>query len=51
VLGETIHISTKYLTNKEKVVMAGSKVEALEGDSSRLRKDLIAIMDGGNKIR
>ena len=51
VLGETIHISTKYLTNKEKVVMAGSKVEALEGDSSRLRKDLIVIMDGGNKIR
>lgn len=31
--------------------MAGSNVEALEAKSSRLRKDLIAIMDGGNKIR
>lgn len=51
VLGETIHITTEYLTNKEKVIMAGSNVEALEAKSSRLRKDLIAIMDGGNKIR
>ena len=30
VLGEAVHLTTKYLTNKKMVVMANSKVEALE---------------------
>lgn len=51
VLGETIHITTEYLTNEEKVGMAYSKVKALEAKSSRLQKDLIVAMDGENKIR
>ena len=49
VLGEMIHITTEYLTNKERVVMANSKVEALEAKSSKLRKNIITAMDGGNK--
>ena len=48
VLGETIHITIEYLTNEEKVVMADSKVEVLEAKSSKLRKDLILVMDEGN---
>lgn len=51
VLGETIHITTKYLTHEEKAVMAGSKVETLEAESSKLRKELISAMDEGNSTR
>ena len=51
VLGETIHITIEYLTNEERVVMANSKVEVLEAKSSRLRKELITAMDGGNKVK
>lgn len=31
--------------------MANSKVEALEAESSKLRKDLITAMDIGNKVK
>ena len=48
VLGETIHITSKYLANEEKIVVANSKVEALEVEGSCLRKDLIAAMDDSN---
>ena len=51
VLGETIHITIEYLTNEEKVVMADSKVEVLEAKSSKLRKDLILVMDEGTLRR
>ena len=47
-LGETIHITTQYLANEEKAVVANSKVEALEAEASSLRKDLIAAMDSLN---
>lgn len=46
-----IHITIEYLTNEERVVMANSKVEALEVESSKLRKDLIIAMDGWNKVK
>lgn len=49
VLGETIHITIEYLTNKERVVMANFEVEVLEAKISKLRKDLIIAMDNGNK--
>lgn len=49
VLGEMIHITVEYLTNKEKVVMANFEVEVLEAKISKLRKDLIIAMDNGNK--
>ena len=48
VLGEMMHISSQYLANKEKVVVATSKVEALEAEAFGLRKDLIAAMDANN---
>ena len=35
-LGETIHITFEYLIHEEKAVMAGSKVEALEAEGSKL---------------
>ena len=48
VLGETIHITTEYLTNEEKVVMANSNVDALDAENSKLRKELITSMDNRN---
>ena len=45
VLGETMHITTQYLANEEKAVMANSKVEALKAKASGLRNDLGAAMD------
>ena len=41
----------EYLTNEEKVVMADSKVEALEAESSKLWKDLISVMEEGNTVK
>ena len=43
-----MHITTQYLVNEEKAVMANSKVEALEAEASGLRKDLITTMDSLN---
>ena len=49
--GEMIHITTEFLTHKEKVAMVGSKVEALEVESSKLKKELISTMDKGNTTK
>ena len=43
-----MHITTQYLANEEKVVVANSKMEALKAEASGLRKDLIAAMDANN---
>ena len=43
-----MHITSQYLANEEKVVMAMSKVEALEVEAFGLKRDLIAIMDAHN---
>ena len=51
VLGKTIHITSEYLANEEKVVVVNSKVEALEAEGSRLRKDLLAVMYNSNASR
>ena len=40
-----MHLTTQFLANEEKVVMATSKVEA---EASRLQRDLIAVMDAHN---
>ena len=34
-----------YLNSEEKVVVANSKVDSVEAESSKLRKDLIEAMD------
>ena len=43
-----MHLSTQFLANEEKTVMATSKVEVLEAEALGLRKDLIAVMDAHN---
>ena len=43
-----MHLTAQFLSNEEKVVMATSKVEALEAAASGLWKDLIAAMDAHN---
>jgi len=43
-----MHLTTQFLANEEKAVMATSKVEALEAEVSGLRRDLIAAMDAHN---
>ena len=43
-----MHITSQYLINKEKAVMAHSKAESLEVEASHLRKDFIAAMDDNN---
>ena len=45
VLGETMHITTQYLVNEEKAVVANFKVEALKTEAPGLRNDLGATMD------
>nr|POE83049.1 hypothetical protein CFP56_18538 [Quercus suber] len=51
VLGESMRLTTDYLTTEEKVMMANSRVEATEAKSSRLRKDLIEAMDQDKEIQ
>ena len=48
VLGESLHITTDYLDVEEKVVDATSKAESVEVECSKLKKDLIAIMNERN---
>ena len=43
-----MHITTQYLANEEKAVVANSKVEALEAEASGLRNDLGVAMDALN---
>lgn len=43
-----MHITSQYLINEEKVVVATSEAEALEAEAYGLRKDLIATMDVNN---
>ena len=43
-----MHITTQYLANEEKAVMANSKVEVLEVEASGLRNDLGVAMDALN---
>ena len=43
-----MHITSQYLLNEEKAMVANSNVEALEIEGSHLRRDLIAVMDDSN---
>ena len=42
---------TDYLNSEEKVVVANSKVDSVEAESSKLRKDLIEAMDQSTKTK
>ena len=48
VLGETMHITTQYLANEEKAVVANSKVKVLGVEASGLWNDLGVAMDALN---
>ena len=50
-LGESLHITSEYLTQEAKVTSAMSKVEASEAENSKLKKDLIVAMDEANTIK
>ena len=47
-LQETIHITSEYLSQEAKATLVQSKVQALEVENSKLRKDLISAMDEAN---
>ena len=44
-LGESLHITSKYLTQEAKVVSLTFRIEALEAENSTLKKKLIDSMD------
>ena len=46
-----MHITTQYLANEEKAVVANSKVEALEAEASGLRNDLGVAMNALNALK
>ena len=50
-LGESLHITSEYLIHEAKIVSTVSKVEALEAENSKLKKDLIVVMDEANIIK
>ena len=50
-LGESLHITSKYVTQEAKVVSTVSRVETLEAENSKLKKYLIAIMDEANSMK
>ena len=50
VLGESLCITIDNLNTEEKVVVANSKVESVEVECSKLRKDLIVAMNERNDM-
>ena len=50
-LGETIHITSEYLSQEVKAALVGSKKEALEAENLKLRKELISAMDEANTAK
>ena len=50
-LGESLHITSEYLTHEVKIASAVSRVEALEAEYSKLKKDLIVVMAEANTIK
>ena len=51
VLGESFHITSEYLTHEAKVVLTMFRVEALEADNFKLKKDIISAMVDANTIK
>ena len=47
-MGESLHITIEYLTQEVKVAFVMSRMEALEVENSKLKKDLIVAMDEAN---
>ena len=47
-LGESLHLTSKYLAQEAKVEFVRSHVMTLEADNLKLKKDLIAAMNEAN---
>ena len=50
-LGKSLHIVSEYLTQEAKVVSLASRMEALEGENSTLKKKLIESMHKVNTLK
>ena len=50
-LGESLHIASKYLTQEAKVASLASKMEVLEAENSTLKKKLIESMHEVNTLK
>ena len=46
-----IHITSEYLGHEAKAVSTGSKVEVLEAENAKLKRDLISAMDKANTAK
>ena len=51
VLGESLHITSEYLTQEAKVASLTSRMEALEKENSNLKKNSIASMDETTSLK
>ena len=50
-LGESLHIASKYLTQEAKVASLVSRMEVLEAENSTLKKKLIESMHEVNTLK
>ena len=50
-LGESLHIAYEYLTQEAKAASLASRMEALEGENSTLKKKLIESMHKVNTLK
>ena len=50
-LGESLHITTEYLTHEAKVASLTSKMEAMEAKTSKLKQSLIEFMGEANTLK
>ena len=50
-LGESLHITSKFLASEAKVESARSHTSSLEAEKSKLKKELIAAMDDANQAK
>ena len=50
-LGESLYITSKYLTQEAKVASLTSKMEAMEAETSKLKQSLINSMDEANILK
>ena len=49
-LGESLHLTSEYLASKAEIESAGSHVTTLEAKNSKLKKELIVIMNDANLV-
>ena len=50
-LGESLHITSEYLTQKAKVASLTSKMEAIEAETSTLKQNLIDSMGEATTLK